>query len=471
MQSLKLAAVYMRMSTDKQEYSIDSQWRLLQEWADRNGYQIIKKYEDAGLSAMESKLSKRTAFLQMIEDSEQSEWKTVLIYDSSRFSRSLKDSVVYKSVLRQNGVQLISITEPVLDDDVSLMVDALNGATNELYIRKLSKNVKRGLEQKALRGEVLSQVPYGYRRCADRKSIEIIPEEAKNVAYIYGQYISGKSIYMLAREFSSSGIRTHCGNLFDSRQVKRILSNPIYYGTVESKINGKLYRVENVHPGIISKEQFEAAQKVTEERARHIAPKIRPQELHKHWLSGLVRCGKCGGCYYRRANIGHANPQFLCINYMHGQCIKPPIIAEYLLEGLFFDAAEAFLKTSADYAEKQIIHVESPVSVDIDALIMRSERTLKRAREAYLSGIDSIEEYKATKIRMESEIEDLKRQKEMQENPVIDIGKAKENVRGMIELLKNPSIPLSEKCAAAEKTIKSVTIYPDRTVSVVFFDA
>ena len=61
MQSLKLAAVYMRMSTDKQEYSIESQWRLLQEWAARNGYQIIKRYEDAGLSAMESKLSKRTA--------------------------------------------------------------------------------------------------------------------------------------------------------------------------------------------------------------------------------------------------------------------------------------------------------------------------------------------------------------------------------------------------------------------------
>ena len=168
---MKLAAVYMRMSTDKQEYSIDSQWRLLSDWASRNDYQIIKRYQDAGISAMESKLDKRTDFLKMIEDSEQSEWRTVLIYDSSRFSRSLKDSIVYKSILKQNGVQLISITEPVLDEDVSLMVDALNGATNELYIRKLSKNVKRGLEQKALRGEIISQVPYGYRRSADKKKI------------------------------------------------------------------------------------------------------------------------------------------------------------------------------------------------------------------------------------------------------------------------------------------------------------
>lgn len=467
---MKPAAVYMRMSTDKQEYSIESQWRLLEEWAGRNGYQIIKRYEDAGLSAMESKLSKRTAFLQMIEDSEQSEWRTVLIYDSSRFSRSLKDSIVYKSVLKQNGVQLISITEPVLDDDVSLMVDALNGATNELYIRKLSKNVKRGLEQKALRGEIISQVPYGYRRAPDKKGIEIIPEEAEIIRYIYDQYTAGKSAYILAQELSRGGTRTHYGNLFDTRQVDRILKNPVYYGTVVAKVNGKEYRTENAHQGIISKEQFEAAREVTESRASRIAPKLRPKELHKHWLAGIVRCGKCGGCYYRRANKGHANPQFLCINYMHGQCDKPPVITEHILESLFFDAADAFLETEEPYAEKQIAHVQSPVTTDFNALLIRAERALKRAREAYLSGIDSMEEYKATKIRLEAEIEDLNRQRQEQENPVIDVQKVKDNVRGMVKLLKNPAVELTEKCSVAERIIRSVTVHPDRTVSVVFFD-
>ncbi len=471
MQSLKLAAVYMRMSTDKQEYSIDSQWRLLQEWAARNGYQIIKRYEDAGLSAMESKLSKRTAFLQMIEDSEQAEWKTVLIYDSSRFSRSLKDSVVYKSVLKQNGVQLISITEPVLDDDVSLMVDALNGATNELYIRKLSKNVKRGLEQKALRGEVLSQIPYGYRRSPDKKKIELIPEEARIVAYIYEQYLAGKSTYILAREMSQAGIRTHSGNLFDTRQVKRILTSPVYCGTSVSKVNGKEYRVENAHPGIVPKETFAAAKTLTESRAARFSPKQRPKELHKHWLSGIVRCEKCGGCYSRRENKGNHSPQFLCINYMHGRCVKPPIIAEHILEELFFDAANAFLETEAAYAERQIAHVTSPVKTDFDALIAKAERALKRAREAYLAEIDSLEDYKAAKLRLETELTELKRQKQEEQSPVIDVQKVKENVRGLIKVLKDPAAEMPEKCAVSEHIIRSVTIHPDRTISVVFFDS
>ncbi|MGI5854936.1 MAG: recombinase family protein [Candidatus Merdivicinus sp.] len=470
---MKLAAVYMRMSTDKQEYSIDSQWRLLSDWASRNDYQIIKRYQDAGISAMESKLDKRTDFLKMIEDSEQSEWRTVLIYDSSRFSRSLKDSIVYKSILKQNGVQLISITEPVLDEDVSLMVDALNGATNELYIRKLSKNVKRGLEQKALRGEIISQVPYGYRRSADKKKIESIPEEANIVTYIYDQYIAGKSSYILAMELSRAGVKTHNGNLFDTRQVNRILTNPVYYGTVVSRVNGKEYQVENAHPGIVLKEKFEAAKAVTESRASRVAPKIRPKEIHKHWLAGIVRCGKCGGCYYRRANSGRGNrsPQFLCINYMHGQCSSPPVVAEHILEDLFFNAANVFLETEDAYAEKQIVHVKSPVTTDFDALIAKAERTLKRAREAYLAEIDSLEDYKSTKIRLEAEIEDLKQQKQRQENPVINVQKVKDNVRGMIKMLKDPSVELIEKCKVSERIIRNVTIYPDRTVSVIFFDA
>lgn len=144
MKNPMLAVAYLRMSTDQQEYSIDAQWRLISKWADRNDYFICKRYEDAGISAMESKLSKRTAFLQMIEDAEESRWGTILIYDSSRFSRSLKDSVVYRSLLQARGVKVVSITEPVVDDDVALLLDAITGAQNELYIHKLSKNVKRG---------------------------------------------------------------------------------------------------------------------------------------------------------------------------------------------------------------------------------------------------------------------------------------------------------------------------------------
>lgn len=46
----KIAVLYMRMSTDMQEHSIESQERVLMEYAKRNGYIVIRKYIDRGIS-------------------------------------------------------------------------------------------------------------------------------------------------------------------------------------------------------------------------------------------------------------------------------------------------------------------------------------------------------------------------------------------------------------------------------------
>lgn len=96
----KIAVLYMRMSTDMQEHSIESQERVLMEYAKRNGYVVIRKYIDRGISGQHA--SKRPDFLKMIDDSETGEFQFVLIYDSSRFARNLVESLTYKSILKEN---------------------------------------------------------------------------------------------------------------------------------------------------------------------------------------------------------------------------------------------------------------------------------------------------------------------------------------------------------------------------------
>jgi DNA invertase Pin-like site-specific DNA recombinase len=89
----------------------------------------------------------------MIEDSSRGEFEAVLIFDSSRFARNLEESLVYKSMLRRNGVSIISATEPAAgDEDVALLTDALMGAVNEMFSRKLSKAVKRGMNYRIEQG-------------------------------------------------------------------------------------------------------------------------------------------------------------------------------------------------------------------------------------------------------------------------------------------------------------------------------
>lgn len=122
---MKAAVTYMRMSTDRQEHSIDSQERLIKSYANQNNFAILHNYIDEGISGRNAE--KRPQFLQMIDDSAKGEFQYVIIYDSSRFARNLEQSLVYKSILKKNGVELVSITEPVLDEDTSLITDALFG--------------------------------------------------------------------------------------------------------------------------------------------------------------------------------------------------------------------------------------------------------------------------------------------------------------------------------------------------------
>lgn len=470
MQTQKLAAVYMRMSTDKQEHSIESQWRLLQEWAGHNHYQIIQRYEDAGLSAMESKLNKRVDFLRMIDESENSAWRTVLIYDSSRFSRSLKDSIVYKSILQKNGVQLISITEPVLDDDSSLMVDALNGAMNEMYIRKLSKNVRRGQEQKVIRGEVFSKPPFGYRRPFPASPFVIVEEEAEIVRYIYQAYSDGRTTYSLATELAQTSVRTRHGNPFDTRQIERILTNPIYKGWMDVTINGNRYCQPSNHPAIISPDEFDQVQEIFTTRQNKRGKKQKPREQHTHWLSGKVRCAQCGGSYFRRSNGKGHNPSFICSNYCKGKCIKPPMITEPVLEKLFLESLERFFQSN-DLYRVELVAPTAPVSEDFDGQIQRIERALSRAKEAFLAEVDTLEEYKANKAFLESQLAELIDKKEKARTPEPDIPATKERAKSLYYLLTNSSSTLEDRQQLVESLVERVTVYPDRSISVTLYSS
>ena len=157
------AIVYARASTDHQEYSVNDQLKYIKDWAKHHGYKIIKVYIDDGISG--AFVAKRPGFLSMIEDvtTNLSGAKALLIWDSYRFARNMVEFLTYKQMIRQHGVSVIAVTEPIVEDeDAQLYIDAINGASGELYLRKLSKDSKRGIRAKVVeRHEHLGFAPYG----------------------------------------------------------------------------------------------------------------------------------------------------------------------------------------------------------------------------------------------------------------------------------------------------------------------
>src|SRR5882724_11309012 len=84
---LNCAAVYVRMSTEHQQYSTSNQMDVIREFARRRGLKIVKEYSDEGKSGLN--IEGRGALAQMIQDitSGQAEFSCILVYDVSRWGR------------------------------------------------------------------------------------------------------------------------------------------------------------------------------------------------------------------------------------------------------------------------------------------------------------------------------------------------------------------------------------------------
>ena len=91
--------IYARYSSDNQrEESIEGQLRECNEFAKKNGIQIIETYIDRALSA---KTDNRPDFQRMIKDSESCNFEVVIVWKLDRFARNRYDSAHYKAMLRK----------------------------------------------------------------------------------------------------------------------------------------------------------------------------------------------------------------------------------------------------------------------------------------------------------------------------------------------------------------------------------
>ena len=115
--------IYARYSSDNQrEESIEGQLRECKEYAERNGITILKTYVDRALSA---KTDHRPDFQNMIKDSGKGLFDVVIVWKLDRFARNRYDSAHYKSVLRKNGVKVVSAQEAIAEDSTGILLESL----------------------------------------------------------------------------------------------------------------------------------------------------------------------------------------------------------------------------------------------------------------------------------------------------------------------------------------------------------
>ena len=163
------AAQYLRMSTEDQLYSLANQSVRIREYAEQNGFDIVKTYEDPGKSGV--MLKHRDGLNALLTDvvSGAAAFKAILVYDVSRWGRfqNPDEAAHYEFLCARSGIPLHYCAEQFSNDGTacSAIVKALKRSMAAEFVRELGEQVIQGKTRLAQMGFWMGGPPgYGYRR-------------------------------------------------------------------------------------------------------------------------------------------------------------------------------------------------------------------------------------------------------------------------------------------------------------------
>lgn len=305
---------YCRVSTDKSDQlnSLEAQKRFFSEYAEKNGYNLIRVYADEGISGTKTK--NRKEFLRLMRDAKQGLFRMLLVKDISRFARNTVDLLQNIRTLKALEIETTFLTANMTVLGQSEFVLTVFGALAQEESANTSKRVKFGKKLNAEKGKV-PNIVYGYdKTIGDLFNLTVNAGEAGTVRKIYDWYTKeGHGAAKIANLLNESGEKTKRGYNWSQNAVCRILTNELYTGKI---INGK-EEVADFLTGerkekdesewmvtdrpdlrIIEPEQFDKAANILASRhkAFHISHE---RQSNKYLFSTLIKCKDCGWSFRR----------------------------------------------------------------------------------------------------------------------------------------------------------------------------
>lgn len=484
----KYAFGYVRVSTGKQdELSPDSQAKLLKDYAKSHGYVVSKIFYEVGISGR--KADKRPEFQKMIGLAKSSDHPAdaILVWKYSRFARNQEESIVYKSLLKKkHNVDVISVSEPLVDGPFGSLIERIIEWMDEYYSVRLSGEVTRGMKEKAERGGYQARPPLGYKIVTHREPPVIVPEEAEIVKLIFEKYANENlGIFEIARLLNMHNFKTSHGKEFERRSIEYILQNPTYCGMIrwnrtinesnEIRPESEWIVTDGEHPAIISKELFDKAQ---ERYKREYRPRgARPVSTYKHWLSGVVKCPTCGRTMTANTirNNTRVYSHFRCYGYTKGKCMANNSISSIKLEPAVLESIKTVLDNGKITYRK--IEAKTDDTVDLKTIledqIKKFDVKLQRIKEAYMNGIDTMEEYKENKQAVQEEKQHLEKQlseiKEEKSNSKDDDEDMLLRVKNVYDILSSDSVDATTKNDVLRSVVEKIIYEKDKDLLKVYY--
>lgn len=263
---VKHVVIYARVSSNSMEQleSLKAQISGLVGFVSgHNNWKLVDIHIDIASS---KKGSARPAFHKMIEECRAGLTDIVVVKNISRLGRDTVEVLDAINTLKEADVRIIFRQEELdtLTVGSSLLISTIEAYT-QAENETRSANIKWGIKQRASNGSLgfYRRKCYGYDK-GENGDLVINEEQAVIVRLIFDLYLGGKSILGIVKELKERGIKSPTGkDNWPKRSIEEMLSNEKYIGIAVVNVDGEegqVYKLNNSHPAIISKEMFDVVQ-------------------------------------------------------------------------------------------------------------------------------------------------------------------------------------------------------------------
>ena len=467
-EKLYKAAKYIRLSyTDNKSNESDSvvnQRKLLDSFIEsQTDIEAVCEYVDDGISGI---IFDRPAFKLMMADIETGKINCVIVKDLSRFGREYIETGRYlRRIFPAYGVRFMALNDNIdtLKDSGDDLVVSVKSIINDAYCRDISIKVRSALNVKRENGEFVGACPvYGYRKADDNHNLLVVDEyAANNVRDIFRMKIDGMSALKIAEFLNNLGCLSPIeykrhrglphpkggysdkdGAKWSPTTVIRILNDETYTGTLIqgrrgtlnykikdliSKPESEWKRTDGAHEAIITKQDFDLAQKIM-----RLDTRTAPGGKMVYVFSGVLICGSCGARMTRKTvpYKGEKYHYYYCPTTKKRGCNKAVNLKESELSECILESVKAHIANVASLdsiiASSDGQRVANALLKQHDTQIAENERQLDEIKgfkstlyENMVSGVISKDDYRTLKAkyvadenRMRGAIEALRQETE-----------------------------------------------------------
>jgi DNA invertase Pin-like site-specific DNA recombinase len=304
------AAIYARISRDAtgEGLGVERQLADSRKIAATRGWTVAEEYVDNDISAYASK--RRPAYERMLEDIAAGQRDAVIVYNTDRLTRRPIELEQFTQICEAAGVtQLVAVTGDINlgNDDGMFMARVLAAVAAKESGRKSERLKRKALETAEAGKPNGGRRPFGYT--ADQ--LDVVESEAAVIRALAQRYLAGESLGSLTSWLQDENVPTVYGAQWQTSTIRQTLKNPRIAGL---RAHNGVVVGDAMWPAIITPQVHHQLVAMFE---RKTASDRRVPR--RYLLSGLLRCGKCGGKLFSSARVDRR--RYVCMSGPdHGGC-------------------------------------------------------------------------------------------------------------------------------------------------------